>query len=72
MYVADSVSYLGYVAVMLGREALKARGELAQLESAGSEFVQFFLVVCWIACGVSLVSIALAWRYFAARQARAA
>jgi hypothetical protein len=69
MYVADSVSYLGYVAVMLGRELLKARGELVRLESAGDEFVQFFLVVCFVACSVALVSIALAWRYFVARPA---
>jgi Family of unknown function (DUF5690) len=71
MYVADSISYLGYMAVMLGREFLKTRGELVRLESAANEFVQFFLVVCWITCGVSLVCIALAWRYFAARQAPA-
>jgi hypothetical protein len=68
MYVADSISYLGYVAVMLGREIWKAQGGLTQLASAGAEFVQFFLVVCWIACGVSLVAIALAWRYFAVRK----
>jgi hypothetical protein len=72
MYVADSISYLGYVAVMLGREFLKARGDLARLDSAGSDFVQFFLIVCWIACGAALVSIALAWRYFAAHKPAAA
>jgi hypothetical protein len=69
MYVADAIGYLGYVAVMLGREILKARGTLASGDSMASGFVEFFFLVCWLTCGVSLVCLALSWRYFAARGA---
>jgi len=69
MYVADAIGYLGYVAVMLGREILKARGELASADSMASGFAGFFFIVCWLTCGVSLVCLALSWRYFAARGA---
>jgi hypothetical protein len=65
MYVADAIGYLGYVAVMLGREILKARGELASVESNANNFVEFFFIVGWLTCGVSLVCLALSWRYFA-------
>jgi hypothetical protein len=57
MYVADAIGYLGYVAVMLGREILKARGELASVESNANSFVEFFFIVGWLTCGVSLVCL---------------
>jgi len=65
MYVADAIGYLGYVAVMLGREILKARGELADAQTNANGFVEFFILVAWLTCGVSLVCLALSWRYFA-------
>ncbi len=57
MYVADSIGYLGYVAVMLFKNWGFGVGE----------FVQFFTIVCWLTSGFSLVCVALGWRYFAAR-----
>jgi hypothetical protein len=57
MYLADSIGYLGYVCVML------IRGSTTNV----SDFLQFFTTACWVTCGVSLVCVALSWRYFALR-----
>lgn len=59
MYVADSIGYLGYVAVMLYR--------LIRGATADSDFLWFFEMACWLTCGVSLACVALCWRYFAVR-----
>jgi hypothetical protein len=59
MYVADSIGYLGYVAVMLFRFF---RGG-----AADSEFIRFFEIACWLTCGISLACLGLCWRYFAVR-----
>lgn len=56
MYVADSIGYLGYVAVML-----TPRNAIAD----ASDFLGFFFTICWITVGVSIASIALAGTYFA-------
>jgi hypothetical protein len=60
MYVADSIGYLGYVAVMLLR--LFRGGSIGDVD-----FVRFFELACWLACGLSLVCLAVSWRYFAVR-----
>lgn len=60
MYVADSIGYLGYVAVMLLR-FFRGSG------TSGSDFLQFFELACWVTCGLSLGCLALCWRYFAVR-----
>jgi hypothetical protein len=59
MYVADSVGYLGYIVVML------LRGSTNDV----ADFVQFFTLACWLTCAISLVCVALSWRYFATRSA---
>jgi hypothetical protein len=58
MYVADSVGYLGYVVVMILREA--GGGNIAN-------HLQFFTAACWLTCGLSFICLALTWRYFAVR-----
>src|SRR4029079_158562 len=45
MYVADSIGYLGYVAVMLFRYF---RGNAAV--ATGTDFVLFFESACWLTC----------------------
>jgi hypothetical protein len=60
MYVADSIGYLGYVAVML------LRGSAAN----AADFLQFFILGCWLTCGLSLICLALSSRYFATRYAK--
>jgi hypothetical protein len=65
MYVADSVGYLGYAAVVLGR-ATSTAGSAA--EHHNQQFVRFFLIACWLTSGVSLICLMLAWRYFAIRR----
>src|SRR5262249_49103281 len=57
MYVADSIGYLGYVAVML------LRGSVSDVD----RFLQFYQVACLLTCGLSLICLALSWRYFASR-----
>jgi len=59
LYVADSVGYLGYVAVLVLRRTI----------TVGVDFVEFFLLACWLTCGLSLACLALSWRYFATRSA---
>jgi hypothetical protein len=57
MYVADSVGYLGYVAVLIGR----------QVVSPGHSFLQFFIVACWLIAALACVSLAASWLWFAHR-----
>lgn len=61
MYVADAFGYLGYVAVMISRNVWTSDGE----------FLQFFLILCWLATGLSLICVLLSWRYFAQRSPQA-
>ncbi|QDU27911.1 hypothetical protein ETAA8_30020 [Anatilimnocola aggregata] len=57
MYVADSIGYLGVVGVLLGKNLLNIEGS----------FLNFFLLVCWIATGLALCCLAGSWRYFSDR-----
>jgi hypothetical protein len=57
MYVADSVGYLGYVAILLGKGLLPSRGD----------FLGFFTAVCWLAGGASCACLVASVLYFATR-----
>lgn len=54
MYVADSIGYLGYVAVMIGKD----------LASQTGDFLSFFLATGGIVGGLSLVGLAAAGFHF--------
>ena len=57
MYVADSIGYLGVVGVLIVKNLVKFEGT----------FINFFLTICWIAAGLSVVClVASAW-YFGVR-----
>ncbi|MBT4864568.1 MAG: hypothetical protein HON53_05515 [Planctomycetaceae bacterium] len=58
MYVADAFGYLGYVAVMIA----------GNLWTTPENFLQFFIGLCWLATGLSVVCLLLSWRYFAAES----
>jgi hypothetical protein len=62
MYVADAFGYLGYVVVMVTRN----------LWTGDASFLQFFLWICWLATGLSLLCLLWAWRYFVVRSAEPA
>lgn len=62
MYVADSIGYLGYVAVMLVHSS---RGN--QAAEANANFIRFFEYTCWLTCLLSLACLLFCWRYFAVR-----
>jgi phosphonate degradation associated HDIG domain protein len=55
MYLADSVGYLGYVGVLLVRNAL----------DPPANFLAFFLPLSWVIAGGCLVLLIPCWRYFA-------
>lgn len=55
MYVADSIGYLGYVAVLLGRT----------FWSGNHQFVGFFLAASWLVGVLSLLCMIFVWYYFA-------
>jgi hypothetical protein len=55
IYLADSFGYLGYVGVLLARNAL----------SPTESFLTFFLLLSWIIVGACLVLLIPCWRYFA-------
>jgi hypothetical protein len=61
MYVADSIGYLGVVAVLFAKNLVKVEGS----------FSSFFLFVSWVTAGLSIVCLAGSWWYFAARAPRA-
>lgn len=54
MYVADTVGYLGYVAVMIARNFMPASGDML-----GS-----LIMICWLAVGLSTVCLIVSWFYF--------
>ena len=56
MYVADSIGYLGYVIVMLARNASHRE----------ADFLGLLTGACWLAVGLSTICLVLCWRYFSA------
>jgi hypothetical protein len=59
MYLADSFGYLGYVAVLLARNAVGSPGD----------FLTFFITLSWIIAGACIVLLIPCWRYFATHPA---
>jgi hypothetical protein len=59
MYLADSFGYLGYVGVLLARNAL----------GPSESFLAFFLTLSWVIAGACLVLLIPCWRYFATHPA---
>ena len=59
MYLADAFGYLGYVAVLIARNA---SGHL-------DNFLPFFLTLSWVVVGACLVLLVPCWCYFAAHPA---
>src|SRR5262249_49619512 len=59
MYLADSFGYLGYVAVLLARNAL----------GPADDFLAFFLTLSWVIAGACLVLLVPCWRSFATHPA---
>jgi hypothetical protein len=59
MYLVDSIGYLGYVGVLLVRNALDST----------ENFLAFFLGLSWIVAGACLVLLVPCWRYFATHSA---
>jgi hypothetical protein len=59
MYLADSFGYLGYVGVLLARNAL----------GHTENFLGFFLTLSWVIAGVCLVLLIPCWRYFGTHPA---
>ncbi len=59
MYLADSCGYLGYVGVLLARNAL----------GPPENFLAFFLTLSWVIAGACLVLLIPCWRYFATHSA---
>ena len=60
MYVADAYGYLGYVAVMLTRS----------LWPVGDDHLGFFVRLCWITIGVSMLSLLVSSWYFASNRVK--
>lgn len=58
MYLADAFGYLGYVAVMLGRNAFPK----------GASFHLFFVGSCWALGGMAIAVLCLAWHEFSSRS----
>lgn len=58
MYVADSVGYLGYVVLMLGKGYMPAK----------IDFVAFFSTLCWVVSILATSSLVVGWIYFANRS----
>ena len=59
MYLADSFGYLGYVVVLLARNAL----------GTTENFLAFFLPLSWVIAGACLVLLIPCWRCFATHPA---
>jgi hypothetical protein len=63
MYLADSVGYLGYAALMIGKSFLPIQGD----------FLRFYTMISWLIAGLALAGLILASLYFAGRgQAKVA
>lgn len=61
MYVADAFGYLGYVGVMLGRQAWSGH------TPAAGDFLPFFRSLAWSTMLAAAVMLVVAWRVFASR-----
>ncbi len=59
MYLADAFGYLGYVAVMFARNLFGGSGN----------FLDFFVTLSVVIAAASLVTLLIAWRYFAVHPA---
>jgi hypothetical protein len=59
MYLADSFGYLGYVGVLLARNAL----------GPSENFLTFFFNLSWVIAGACLVLLIPCWRYFSTHPA---
>lgn len=59
MCLADAVGYLGYVAVMLGKNLIAGRPDV----------LSFFLSTCWVLAGLSALLVAGSWAHFGLRGA---
>ena len=59
MYLADSFGYLGYVAVLIARNAL----------GPAESFLTFFVTLSWVIAGACLVLLIPCWHYFATHPA---
>ncbi len=60
MYIADSIGYLGYVVVMIGRNFFPATGDILNL----------LLLSCWTTIALSTVCLLVSWYYFAGVRTR--
>jgi hypothetical protein len=60
MYVADSIGYLGYVAVLIGR----------QFASPSEDFLGFFFTTCWLISTLAALSLVASWIWFARHTQR--
>jgi hypothetical protein len=58
MYLADSVGYLGYAALMVGKSFLPTTGD----------FLRFYTVVSWLIAGLAIVGLIVGRLYFAGRH----
>jgi hypothetical protein len=59
MYLVDAFGYLGYVAVLLAKNAAGSPGD----------FLPFFLTLSWVIAGAGLALLVPCWWYFAAHPA---
>jgi hypothetical protein len=59
LYLADSFGYLGYVGVLLARNAV----------GTAEDFLAFFVSLSWVIAGACLVLLIPCWRYFATHPA---
>lgn len=60
MYVADAIGYLGYVAVLLGKDFLPQTNGI----------LPTFVTMCWWGASGTLLALVVAWIYFAMRPSR--
>lgn len=58
MYLADATGYLGYVGIMLARDSL----------AVGSDFLEFFRALAWIASALAALGLCGAWWCFLGRR----
>lgn len=73
MYVADAFGYLGYVGVMMTRNAISwslPAGAETDLAIRGQNMLDFFLTACTIAIAVCVCGLLAAMVYFATKGSR--
>lgn len=64
LYLADSVGYLGYVAVIIGHGAIVSASGGTSVQTS---FLEFFEPACWIISAGGGVCVLIAWCYFSRR-----